>query len=98
MYAPAALIIPSNEKDNRHSVEDNACALENMFLAAHALGIGSVWINQVRDVCDDKEVRELLSAWGIPESHKVTGCAALGYAKEPPKGEVEKKGSIAFVD
>lgn len=68
MYSPQVLIIPSNEKENPHSMEDNACAMENMFLAAHSLGIGSVWINQLRDICGDPEVREILSGWEIPVS------------------------------
>lgn len=45
MYRPEALVIPSNEKDSRFGRDDNACAMENIFLAAHSLGIGSVWIN-----------------------------------------------------
>ena len=45
MYQPEILIIPSNQRDNPHGKEDNACAMENIFLAAHSLGIGSVWIN-----------------------------------------------------
>ena len=47
-------MIPSNKKDNPHAMEDNACALENIFLAAHSFGVGSVWINQLRDVCEEK--------------------------------------------
>ncbi len=53
MYRPQVLIIPSNQKENPHGMEDNACALENIFLAAHSFGIGSVWINQLRTLCDD---------------------------------------------
>ena len=34
-YDPAVLIIPSNERDSRWGPEDNACALENIFLAAY---------------------------------------------------------------
>lgn len=60
MYRPQVLIIPSNQKENPHGMEDNACALENIFLAAHSFGIGSVWINQLRTLCDDPEVRACL--------------------------------------
>lgn len=34
MYKPAALIIPSNDRDSLYGRDDNACALENIFLAA----------------------------------------------------------------
>jgi nitroreductase len=78
-------------------MEDNACALENIFLAAHSLGIGSVWINQLRHCCDEAEVRAILEEWGIPEDHVVYGIAALGYQDGEPLGEVEKKGVIKIV-
>lgn len=97
MYSPQVLVIPSNEKENRHSMEDNACALENMFLAAHSFGIGSVWINQMRDICDDPEIRDILSGWDIPGSHTVFGMAALGYAAASEKKEVKKTGEVHFV-
>lgn len=98
-YKPDVLIIPSNERESRWGMEDNACALENMFLAAHALGIGSVWINQLRDVCDEPEIRALLKEWGIPDSHVVYGIAAMGYAAEGTAfATPEKKGVIKVVE
>ncbi len=98
IYKPAALIIPSNLKESPWGVEDNACALENIFLAAHSLGIGSVWINQLRHCCDMPEVRAILTEWGIPEDHAVYGIAALGYQDGEPLGEVEKKGVINILE
>lgn len=82
-YCPNALIITSAERDFPFGSYDCACALENMFVAAHALGIGSVWINQLQATCDDIFVRALLTEIGIPESHVAHGCAALGYAAAP---------------
>lgn len=96
-YLPDVLIIPSNERESRWGREDNACALENIFLAAHALGIGSVWINQLQGICDVPEIRALLHKFGIPENHVVYGMAALGYAKEEPKNDITKTGKIHIV-
>lgn len=97
-YNPDVIILPSNERDSRWGVEDNACALENIFLAAHSLGIGSVWINQLRGLCDDPEIRKLLREWGIPDDHVVYGLAALGYAAEEPSQDVGKKGIVNIID
>ncbi len=58
-YGATALIITSNEKDSNWGADDNACALENIFLAANSLDIGSVWINQFRDTCDKDELRTI---------------------------------------
>ena len=97
MYDPTALIIPSNLKDSPFGKEDNACALENIFLAAYSYGVGSVWINQMRDICDDPAIRPILTQLGIPEDHVVYGMAALGYPAEPGRGYKEG-GETAFVD
>lgn len=97
-YNADVLIIPSNIRDGYWSKEDNACALENIFLAAHSLGIGSVWINQLQQISDTPAVRRLLAEWGIPEEHVVHGMAALGYAAESPSQDVDKKGVIKIID
>ena len=84
-YSPAAFIIASSARENPMGVDDCACALQNIFLTAHAHGVGSVWINQLRHVCDVPKVRALLTAYGVPANHVVYGCAALGYAAKPPR-------------
>ncbi len=98
MYEPEVIIIPSNDRESPFGMEDNACAMENIFLAAWSFGIGSVWINQVRDICDLPSVRSLLTAWGVPENHAVYGIAALGYPAPAPEKEVQKTGKIVVVE
>ncbi|MGI6007734.1 MAG: nitroreductase family protein [Ruminococcus sp.] len=97
MYDPEVLIIPSNERDSIWGKEDNACALENIFLAAHSLGIGSVWINQLQGICDVPAIRAILDEFEIPASHVVYGMAALGYPADAPAKEVSKKGEIQII-
>lgn len=97
MYQPEVVIIPSNEKDSPFGREDDACAMENIFLAAHSMGIGSVWINQLQGICDHPEVRDILSDFGIPENHVVYGMAALGYADDC-KTEKERIGKVVVVE
>ena len=98
IYKPAALIIPSNLRESPWGMEDNACALENIFLAAHSLGIGSVWINQLRHCCDEPEVRKILREWGIPDDHVIYGIAALGYNACKDAIKVDKIGVAKIVD
>ena len=93
IYDPAALIITSNLRSGGFGSEDNACALENIFLAAHALGIGLVWINQLRGICDEPRIRAVLREMQIPDDHVVFGMAALGYADgEAPAARPRKEG------
>lgn len=97
MFRPAVLIIPSNERDSIHGKEDNACALENIFLAAHSMGIGSVWLNQLQGICDEPAIRELLTSFQIPGNHVVYGMAALGYPANAPTGNVRKTGKVVMI-
>ncbi len=97
MYRPTAVIIPSNESDSPYGKEDNACALENIFLAAHSLGIGSVWINQLQGICDKPEIRTLLNSWGIPDNHTVYGIAAIGYPADDAVREPNKIGEYKII-
>ena len=99
MYKPVALIIPSNDPENDLAHDDNACALQNIFLAAYGFGVGSVWINQLRDCCDEPGVRAVLTELGIPENYEITGIAALGYADpDAQKGVYKEKGEVNFVE
>ena len=87
------------EPDKWWAGMDCACALENIFLAAKSLGIGSCWINQLGQTCDDPDVRAFLTKLGVPESHKVYGCAALGYAPAdaPVKEKKVKEGTVTII-
>jgi len=92
-------VIVSNEPTQWWAGMDCACAIENMFLAAHSLGIGSCWINQLGTTCDDPEVRELITSLGVPKDHKVYGCVALGYAdpKISMREKAVKAGTVTVV-
>lgn len=97
-YNPSVIVLVSNEKTSNWGKEDSACALENIFLAAHSLNIGSVWINQLKDICDEEEIRKYLNEVGVPSEHDVYGIAALGYAAKAPTQDVVKKGIIKIVE
>ena len=71
MYAPAAAILACVERGNDNQKLEVGCMLENIFLRATDMGIGSCWINQARDICDDARVRPVLRAFGVPD----TPCA-----------------------
>ncbi len=65
------------------AVVDTAIALQNMGIAAWALGIGSCWIGDF----NEKEVKLLL---GIPEGWKVVALITFGYPAERPKSRQKK--------
>lgn len=97
MYRPDVLIITSNEKESKFREADNACAMENIYLASHALGLGCVWINQLLGCFDDGKVRALLREFGVPEAHGVYGCAAIGYPAAAPEPK-ERTGKAVVLE
>ncbi len=79
-------------------MSDCAVALENIFLAAHSLNIGSCWIHILSVTADDLNVRSILTELGIPEGYEVSGTAALGFSsKEAPKAAPRKEGTVNIV-
>jgi len=63
-----------------------AAAIENMFLAAWALGIGGCWFGV--PLLMEKEFRALL---GLEEGLKIAAILAFGYPKENPTPKARKK-------
>ena len=84
-YKPDTLILCANDTENQNGLADCACALQNIFLAAHSLNIGSVWINQFKDARNDPKLKNALLNLGIPENYAVWGAAALGYYEQTPQ-------------
>lgn len=70
--------------DAPNGVQDGSLVLENMMLAAHALGLGSCWIHREREMFATEEGKELMKQWGLPEGLMGVGALSLGY----PEGEL----------
>jgi len=90
------LIIVSTPREYEHGRPDSAVVLENIFLEANDLGIGSVWINQLVGISDVQPVREVLKGFNIPEDHIVWGSAAIGYTDGEIKFDRENKGKVVY--
>jgi nitroreductase len=60
---------------------DVGAAMENMFIAARAEGVGACWFLSI----DRDNLREVL---GVPEHYRIDSVLALGYPAEEPATEV----------
>jgi len=97
-YHAPTLIIVSNDGEYSNAMADSSVALQNIFLAAHSLQVGSCWINQLTWFCDKPAIREMLTSFGIPENYKVCGAAALGYVSgNQPKAAPRKEGTVSII-
>ena len=69
-------------------IEDGSCVLENLMLAAHAVGLGSVWVNRERQIFDSERGKQLLREWNLP----------TGYPQgEAPQPKERKKDYIVHI-
>lgn len=98
MYEPDTIILVAADRDNPFGQLDTGCVMENIFLAAHSLGIGSVWINQLNGICDRPEVRAVLGELGLPENQVVWGTAALGYIARETPVKPRREGVVNIVE
>ena len=94
MYSPDAAILACVERGNDNQKLEVGCMLENIFLRATDLGVGSCWINQARDICDDERVRPLLREFGVPDTHICWGIAILGYPAAEPRTKIHREGTF----
>jgi nitroreductase len=60
-----------------YAVQNCAAAIQNMLLAAHALGLGGVWIGAF----DENRINDM---YRIPSSARAQGIVLLGYPDEKP--------------
>lgn len=78
-------------------IDDGSLVLGNLMNAANALGLGSCWINRARECFDTPEGKELLKAWGLPETYRGVGNCILGYPDETPDPKPRLDGRIIKV-
>ena len=82
-YGAKTVIVVLAKKDVSTHVCDGALVMGNLMLAAHALGLGSCWINRARETFETDEGKQILKDLGIEEEYEGIGNCILGY----PEGE-----------
>ena len=71
----------------------------NLMLAAHALDLGSCWINRAKEEFEMQEGREILEALGIKGEYEGIGHCAVGYIKGSyPKAPARKEKWVYYYD
>lgn len=78
--APLAVVVACNIDESPASyMLDCSAATVYFLLAAHALGLGTVWIQTLRNI---ENIREVL---GMPVSSVPVAIIAIGYPDEKPE-------------
>ena len=85
------LVFGSDPAVWKNSVPDGSLVLGNMMLAAHAIGLGSCWINREREMFATPEGKALMKELGLPEGLIGIGALALGYPDGPAREPKPRK-------
>lgn len=79
-YGAPTVVVVFAQSGNPNGVQDASLVLGNLMNAAHALGLGSCWINRAKETFEMPEGRALLEKWGVEGSWTGVGNCILGYA------------------
>ena len=83
--APTAVVVLV-KRDATNWVQDGTLVMSNLMLAAHAVGVGSCWINRTTEYFETEDGKALLESWKLPGEYRALATCVLGYA-EGPVGE-----------
>ena len=78
-YGAPAILIVLAEKDWGNRVYDGSLVMGNMMLAAHSLGLGSIWIHRAKEEFEMSECQQLLRELGVEGEWEGIGHCAVGY-------------------
>ena len=98
-YGAPAMLIVLSEKDWRNKVYDGSLVMGNLMLAAHSLGLGSIWIHRAKEEFESDEGKEILKQLGIEGEWEGIGHCAVGYMEgELPKPAPRKDGRVVWAE
>ena len=92
------LIVAVAPRTHGNSMADSACALENMQIAAAALGLGACWINTPHWLTANRELRNYLEPLGLGENEDIFGSIVVGHPALPwPEPAARKAGRVVMI-
>lgn len=93
--APVVLVVLA-PKDIPTHVYDGSLVLGNLMLAAHTLGLGSIWIHRAKQEFEQEEWASLLTQLGLEGEWEGIGHCALGYVDGTLAAGAERKSGRVF--
>ena len=78
---------------------DGSLVMGNLMLAAHSLGLGSIWIHRAKEEFELPEYKQFLKELGIQGDYEGIGHCAIGYIDgDVPAPAKRKEGRIILVE
>ena len=96
--APVIIIVLADKSCNTY-MYDGSLVMGNLMLAAHSLGLGSIWIHRAREEFETEEYKKLLADLGVEGEWEGIGHCAVGYADcDIPAAAPRRDGRIIWVE
>lgn len=94
LYQAPTLIIVSTPVDYPFAEQDSAIAVENMTLAATALGLGSRYLVSPARFLENETGIKVKQEIGIPEGYHSVACLIVGYDANPAQEPVSRNKNV----
>jgi nitroreductase len=92
--SPLGIAVAVNPKSSKHPEQEGAAAIQNMLLAAHALGLGTCWISVYGTDCEEK-AKSILQ---IPDDEWLISVVSIGHPAETPEKGRKDLDEITFTN
>jgi nitroreductase len=97
-YHAPTVIIASNIPNYENAMADCALGLENIFLAAQSMELGTCYLNSLHWLRNDEAIRDLLFELGIPREHTICSAVAVGYIQKESISPVRKPNTTIIIN
>lgn len=97
-YGAPVILMVLADKNCPTGIYDGSLVMGNLMLAAHSLGLGSIWIHRAKEESETDEFKKLLAGLGIQGEWEGIGHCALGYADcENPEAPARKENRAFYI-
>lgn len=98
-YGAPVILMVLAQKDSPTCVYDGSLVMGNLMLAAHSLGLGSIWIHRAKEESEREDYKALLRSLGIEGDWVGVGHCAVGYIDgDAPAAHPRKDNRVFWVE
>ena len=98
-YGAPVILIVLGKKDVPTHVYDGSLVMGNLMLAAHSLGLGSIWIHRAKEEFEQDTYKQFLEELGIEGEWEGIGHCAVGYVNgDYPEAAARAQNRVFFVE
>ncbi len=98
-YGAPAVLVVLYDKSCATGIYDGSLVMGNMMLAAHSLGLGSIWIHRAKEEFEQEEWKQLLRDLGAEGEYEGVGHCIVGYPDgAAPEPKPRADGRVFWVE